>query len=228
MDYWGRASFESLSALAQEFAGHSDLVGLAEYCRLRDKGLRSQALIRLDEFLNQASLWASDRARRHVILILEANDQNHSHQFMCHPLLTQLIYPTLEQWINDEPLDAEPLGWIGLLRCDASALKRALCLRPNDIRIRRQLIEFETGDLDYSTHHLNESLLLSTVEKARESIAAARELIASADSVDPFSDQWEELDEYEQIIDDWEHYCLSREGSFPEWCKTRGRSWWFT
>jgi len=226
MYYWNKDSFVGLLELAHELEARAELAALAEYCVLREKGLRAQSLSRLKDFLNESVLWNTNLARRNVLIILQANARNRSaHQFMTYPLLKQLIYPTLERWIAEEPTAVEPLRWLGLLRSDTGALRRALSLAPNDIPVRRSLVNFELDVADHSTHHLSESILLLSVEETRESIANAKQWIDTAPDIRPFDDLIAEIDEYEQMLDDWFAYNKSPVGTFPEWCKAIGHTY---
>jgi hypothetical protein len=226
MHYWNKGNFEGLLELARELGKTPEFVALAEYCELREKGLRSQALAQLDDFLNKAALWDADLARSNVSIILQADARTPAaHQFLTHPLLTRLIYPTLEHWLTDVPSAAEPLHWLGLLRSDPDALRRALSLVPSDGPVRRRLINFALNAADHATHHLSESVLLSTTDETRESIASVRQLIASAPDIKPFADLSADADEYEQMLDDWEVYNQSPDGTFPQWCEARGRTY---
>lgn len=226
MFYWNKDNFEGLLELARELESTPDLAWLAEYCVLREKGLRSDSLTRLNDFLDTAALWDIDLARRNVLTILQVHARTpEAHQFLTHPLLRRLIYPTLERWITDEPSAIEPLRWLGLLRSDPDALRRALSLAPGDIPLRRRLINLALADAEYATHHLSESILLSTVEDTRAAIAAAKHWIASAPDIEPFADLSAEADDYEKAIDDWVAYRQSPVGTFPQWCDARGRTY---
>ncbi len=226
MHYWNKDNFKGLLELARELDITPELGALANYCVLREKGLRPQALAQLDDFLTEAALWDTDLARRNVLAILQADARTlKAHQFMIHPLMVRLISPTLERWVTEVPSAVEPLRWLGLLRSDPDALRRALSLNPSDVPVRRRLINFALDSADYATHHLSESVLLSTVEETRESIATARRWIASAPNVKRFVYLSGEADEYDQMLDDWVAYKQSPVGSFPQWCEARNRTY---
>lgn len=226
MYYWNKENFEGLLELADELKKTPELSELGEYCVLREKGLRSRALAQLDQFLNKAALWDQNLARCNVLIVLQADARtSEAHQFMTHPLMTRLIYPTLEQWVIDEPSSVVPLRWLGLLRSDSDALRRVLSLTPSDVPVRRRLIKCALDATGYATHHLSESVLLSPVEETRKSIAIARRWIDSAHDIKPFADLSAEVEEYELMLDDWVAYNESPVGSFPEWCKNKGRTY---
>lgn len=230
MHYWNKDNFEGLVELSRELKLTEELTELAEYCNLREQGLRKQALKRLDAFLKTAETWNSERARHLVLVILRADARTpETHQFMTHPLLTKFIYPTLNQWKADEPSEIEALHWLGLLLSDTKDLEAALAIDPADVPVRRRLINLELDDADHATHHLSESVLLSTVEETRSAIEKAREWISSAPDAKPFADLQAEADSYEQILEDWVEYRQSPAGTFPEWCESQGRQYsWLT
>jgi len=225
MYYCDKANFEGLLGLASELEKTPELGMLAEYCVLREKGLRSKALARLDDFLSGAALWEIGLARRNVLIILQANERTPAaRQFMTHPLLMRLIHPILDQWIDDDPSAFEPLRWSGLLRSDSNALRCALSLSLGDIPLRRRLIEKALDVVYYATHHLSESMLLLSIEETRAAIATARQWITSAPDISSFADLSAETDQYEQMVDDWVAYRQSPVGKldvFPQWCQAR-------
>lgn len=230
MHYWNQDNFQSLLALADALAKHPDLALLAEYCRLREQGLRKPAFDALNRFLSAAEHWSDEQARRHVLTIVQVDARTpEAHQFMAVPLLQKLIYPRLEQWLDAVPNAVEPTRWLGLLRRDAALLRQALVLDPADVVVRSRLIDYALDAADHATHHLNESILLGQVAEVREAIALARNLIATAPDPEPFRSYVAEANQFEQMMDDWEAYQVSKTGTFPEWCQAKGRSYtWCT
>ena len=230
MYYWNRDNFQSLLELGTELAKQPDLALLAEYCMLREKGLRKQAFEALNRFLSDAELWSDEQARCNVLVIVQADARMPAaHQFMASPLLQKLIYPRLEHWLAAAPAAVEPKRWLGLLRRDAELLQQALELDPADVVVRGRLIDFALHSADYATHHLDESILLCPVSDVRAAIALARRMIEAAPDVEPFQHYVVEADQYEQMLDDWDEYQLANSGTFPEWCQAKGRSYsWCT
>jgi hypothetical protein len=64
-----------------------------------------------------------------------------AHQFLAQPLVTQFLIPTLRAWIDDEPAKSVPVRWLGMLSRDNELLDRALSMCPEDIPVRKMLIE---------------------------------------------------------------------------------------
>ncbi|MCL2524215.1 MAG: hypothetical protein FWF20_02625 [Betaproteobacteria bacterium] len=96
-------SFAGLLELAETFEADADLNMLAGYCRLREQGLRRDALAKLEEFLIVASAFDNVTARQAVIKILEADTRTPDvYQFLAQPLVTRFLTPTLQAWMRDD------------------------------------------------------------------------------------------------------------------------------
>lgn len=69
---------------------------------------------------------------------------------------------------------------LGLLNRDPELLNRALSGFPEDMAVRRILIDFALGGVGHATHHLDESFFLRSVDEATSALERARRLIAEA------------------------------------------------
>ena len=135
--YWRRNVREALARLAEVSKTRSEWSPFSEFCdlmeqslRKMDQDLRKQAFAKLAEFVASASVWEFERRREFVSCILE---------FyyiwglgFAHPLKVQVIFPTLQQWREKEPENAEPSRWEGVLRHDRTLLAKAIGLCPGD------------------------------------------------------------------------------------------------
>ena len=224
--YWNKPNFDGLRALADELASDADLAELAQYARLRERGLRKDAFTVLDAFLNAAKAWQPDRARNAAVRVLECHARTpEAHQFLAHPLLEQFIVPVLEEWMNADPDAVAPVRWLGWLRSDHSLLERALLGDPTDLPVRRRLIDLELSGVDYACHHLHEGHFLGELADAQEGIANARKWLRDAPSAAQLEDLASETEHYSQLLADWVEYKSSPRGSFVEWCQSRGRAY---
>lgn len=226
MHYWNDDNFRGLTHLASELNKHANLQYLSEYCTLREKGLRKQALEKLDEFLHDSKQWDLTTKREMTVVILRFNSRTpEAHQFITHPLLRDLINPTLDDWREEDPNAIEPLRWIGLLRSDFDTLCLAIELKPSDISVRSKLINLLLDEVYFATHHLNESVLLSNVEDIRETLKEAAKWIKPVHDHSPFKELSQEVAFYKQLMDDWDLFNESSEQSFPLWCELNGKSY---
>lgn len=230
MHYWNRSSFEGLSQLAQALDESPRLARLAQYCRLRGLGLRRQAFETLRELLRQSKSWETGFAREVCQHILELSALTpEAHQFLAQPLRADLILPTLETWLAEEPSSQTPMRWLGLLRCDRDLLTRALALSPVDVPVRRALINSYLAHVDYATHHLDEGYFLDDLEATKSSLAKAQALAEGSPAPRLLADLFEEIVHSRALIEDWEAYSAASTGTFPDWCKAHGRGYrWMT
>jgi hypothetical protein len=225
MFYWNRGNFEDLTKLSEELDSHSNLAALANYCRLREKGLRRQAFSALEEFLSAARSFDSAAARSAAVTIMESNARvNRAHQFLTQPLVSRFLVPTLRSWMNDEPDASTPIRWLGMLLRDHELLERALSMCPEDTPVRSLLIERHLYDAWFATHHLNETTFLGSVDVAVTDLARARELITNAPDPDALAHLASRLHYFDALIADWKTYSENPTGSFPEWCAERGKN----
>lgn len=224
--YWNKDNFEGLLALAQSFDAQADLKPLASYCRYREQGLRREAFAALEQFLVASRSFDSATARRAAIEILEANSRtSQAHQFLTQPLTARFLLPTLGAWMEEDAEAALPVRWLGLLNRDPALLRRALSMCPDDLPVRKVLIDFALGWADHATHHLDESVFLGSVDEATSAVDLARSYIAKAPDPEALAHLTREVEYFDRLITDWKAYSENPTGDFPEWCAERERNY---
>jgi len=224
--YWNKDNFDGLVAIANALDDIPQLQLLANYCRLRERGLRKQALQVLRDFLSVAAEWTNDNSREVVVFVLEVHARvPDAHTFMTEPLWNEFVFPVLDDWHSTSPAAIVPLRWLGLLRRDTNLLERTLSALPNDIPVRRELVNSALSEANCATHHLDESLFLGKVSAAKVQLAQARMWLDSAFPPEPFNDLREELGRLHQMVVDWETYQDAPHGTFPDWCNANGRKY---
>lgn len=168
-------------------------------------------------------------ARLVAVKILESNARtSEAHQFLAQPLVAKFLLPTLRAWMDAEPEVNVPVRWLGIISRDYALLEMALLMCPDDVPVRKLLIEYELSIADWATHHLDESVLLGTIEEVTTALARAKSLIASAPYSDAFTYLNSEIQYFSELIGDWQAYSVSPEGDFPAWCAQRGREYKFS
>jgi hypothetical protein len=129
----------------------------AEFARLRSVGRRAAAMNHLNGFLDDACAWDFYARFEFTKWALEESRQFSDRGFFLpHPAQVRLIVPTLREWLDVAPFDAEPHLWLGLLRCDDPSrhLKRALELDPTCEPARQTLAQWILADIEYNQHEL--------------------------------------------------------------------------
>lgn len=226
MHYWNNKNFEGLASLAVGLAARDDFAHLAEYCRLREAGLRGEAFAALETFLSYAETWEREKSQDAVDAVLTLHFRTPGcHQFLAQPLMKRFVDPVLQRWLEDDPDSIAPLRWLAILRQDQQLLGRVLSVEPGDTAIRRMLIAKRLDSVDFATHHLNEGFLIGSLDEALEELRRASDLIEGAADRELLSDLDREARQYGQMLFDWQAYKARPVGSFPEWCAARGRDY---
>ncbi len=226
MHYWNKDSLAGLASLAAGLAAWEDFAHLAEYCRLREAGLRREAFASLDTFLSYAETWEREKSQDAVNAVLTLRFRTPDyHQFLAQPLMKRFVDPVLQRWLEHDPDSIAPVRWLAILRQDPQLLGRVLSVEPGDTAIRRMLIAKRLDSVDYATHHLNEGFLIGSVDEALEELRRASCLIEGAADRESLSDLDREARQYGQMLFDWQAYKARPVGSFPEWCAARGRDY---
>ena len=127
--------------------------------------------------------------------------------------------------MDDEPAASTPVRWLGILSRDDKLLDRALSMCPEDIPVRKMLIDFYLSLAEYATHHLDENRFLGSTDEVMEVLARARSLISDAPEADAFVYLISEVHYLHTQVIDWIAYSKNPSGSFPEWCATQGRKY---
>lgn len=226
MHYWNNKNFEGLASLAVGLAARDDFAHLAEYCRLREAGLRREAFAALETFLSYAETWEREKSQDAVDAVLTLHFRTPGcHQFLAQPLMKRFVDPVLQRWLEHDPDSIAPLRWLAILRQDQQLLGRVLSVEPGDTATRRMLIAKRLDSVDFATHHLNEGFLIGSLDEALEELRRASDLIEGAADRELLSDLDREARQYGQMLFDWQAYKARPVGSFPEWCAARGRDY---
>jgi hypothetical protein len=177
--YWNRDNFEGLAALASALREHPHLGHLGEYCARRERGLRRQALSALDAFLAEAETWSDDAASRNLCRRARAPRPHAKRAPVSGAAVARaLSHPHARELGRGGA--RQPQRWLGLLERDPERLARALSLAPDDVPVRRRLVDLLLGDVDFPPHHLGDGRLIGDVASARQSLAGARAQIDAA------------------------------------------------
>lgn len=111
--------FEALQRTAADAHGDPALEEFAAYCRLREQGLRKQALAHVEQLVASLADEAFPHRRAFVSWVLVQSLQGEWDSdgllLLPHPLRRRLIEPTLLDWTRWRPDAPEPHFWLGML-----------------------------------------------------------------------------------------------------------------
>ena len=150
MHYWRKVNYEGLPLLATD-ADQAGYGHFAEYCRLRERGLRKNAFEVLSLFISEMLAVPGPQRRKFV-------EWHQAHCFLNpalmdalpQPLEEKIIRPTVEEWINECPNDPLALRWSNKV----SDLRRAAELNPGEEIAAIKLAKVVLSGIDYATHEL--------------------------------------------------------------------------
>lgn len=215
---------EALEAIAKILRADEDLEPLGEYCALRPRGLRAQALRAVQRFVEGAAHWPSSRRERVAERFLKLWwDHPEARQLMPHPLRAGFLLPTVEAWCARSPDDAVAVRWLGLLTDEVPTLRRALALQPGDVAITGALVRYLLRFVDFATHEVGSSGFIGDVAESESALVEAQELLDQAREPSALSGYqcWQQ--ELDALVQDWKLYSEHPVGGFLEWCHARGR-----
>ncbi len=157
------ADLDALAAIADAPDTQGVSSEFADYCRLRASGRRRDALRQLDRFIESTKEWHFDDRRAFVRWVTAPNGLADSQILTPQPVIARIIVPTVDEWREREPNDAEacflkgrydyrtasesepgPLDWF----------RRAIELAPDHQGARRTFIDWVVGHVENAQHEL--------------------------------------------------------------------------
>jgi hypothetical protein len=229
MYYWNKDNFEGLEDIARSLRDSTDVKDFSDYCRLRAEGLRKQAFGALTRFLFQALNWEFEERRNFVDWLLTVQYNNpRVHQLIPQPLKEKLVEPTLIEWTQYQPESPIPHRWRGVYFGEFEELERALALDATDLVARSVAASRLLSDVEYATHHLCEGFFIGSEQEAESLLEQAFAHIQRLPESGNRSSLETGYEQLRHLLHDWLEYKEAPQGTFPEWCESRGRQhvWW--
>lgn len=229
MWYWGKDTFEGLASAAAAADTFPEWASYARYCRLREQGLRKQALHEAAAFAEVMEGAPYEERLRFVRWLLDWEDaaRKESRPYsgptqLLRPGSVQkrLLAPTLQEWGEREPAEAEPLFRLGEYR-------RALERDPDHGGSRLALATQLLGFASYNTHELPAWGYIGEPDEGLMALEEAKLLLAG---LPPSNDQVRmglRIDIEKAVTQSWidymAHFRETGEQGFEAWAEARGR-----
>jgi hypothetical protein len=223
MHYWNESNFNGLKSIGESYLSKNGYEGFANYCLLREKGLKKPALIELKKFIANASSLPPEQKRSLACELSELSFYNqHVHQLIPQPL-TAFIVNALKEWCAESPVEASPYRWLAIMDSKLEYFEAALRVNGNDRISTECLARQALNDIDFQTHHLSESKFIGSEADAEKSLAIATEYVMRL-QIDKVKEALlKEITDYQTLLSAWNEY---RSGSmvspFPDWCCKNG------
>ena len=223
MHYWNQTHYNGLDEIACTLEQKGGFGDLARYCRLRDQGLRNEAMAALRSFLHDARQLPYGAQRTMACEVVELHHHNQPlHQLLCQPL-TRYLTEVLQGWCAERPQNPAPYRWLAALADQPDLYKAALDIDPGDIIALNGLIGDHLQALDLATHHLCESCFMGSESDAYRHLSGAAELAMRLPISESKTRHIEDIAFYRRVLRAWGRYRRDRSSlTFPDWTARHG------
>lgn len=224
MYYWNQDNFKGLKEIGDLYSSKGSYKHFADYCILKEKGLRKQALKAIEDFI-ELTKGRTKQEQRQIAeeIITLSYDHREIHQLIPRPL-HQFLIMIFKNWVEEEETNDSPHRWLGYLCRNLANYEKALEINPTDEVSLTELISAYLSSVDYQTHHLSESLFIGEIEKAKDSLRKVFKLIKSLREGPRKDNIAETCQYYDSLIEAWEAYNREQTRlSFPAWCESKGK-----
>lgn len=221
--YWREDEFVTLIRVAEKTSGDPDLAEFTEFCRLRERGLRGQAMAAMNRFVDQAKHWPLAKRRELVDYLMLSVKCHNRHIVTPQPFSDGLVMPTLKEWMKESPSDSAPRRWLGLLTHNADLLEEAIRLDSGDQIALQALMYHVTYHVDYDLHHLPYAYLGNPAESMAE-LDRAEELLPGLDDAEILEYYRAEIAALREVVCSYQDYVASNSTeSFEGWAVANDR-----
>ncbi len=222
MWFWNRDNFEALTQVA-ELAEERGLPGLAEYCRLRIRGFRRQALDALRAFGAEQRARPGTEARAIADWIMCVQSDNlRADLLLAQPLWPVFLGPVFEEWRRESD-STIPRRWLAIYADDAESLREVLALDPADVRARLALISRLLRNVDHATQHLVRGHFAGSEDDALADLEEVARHISGLPPGEARSEAEEARALLKRLVSDWQEFKGEASWDFCGWCESHGR-----
>jgi hypothetical protein len=200
-------------------AENKEWIELAQYLLDRDKGLRKQAFIHLNEFLKSTENWTEEQKIKFTTFLMPFFETD-SYLSFPQPLSEKLVKPTLEKWCLKEMTDSRPFRWYGKFYSGWEYLKKALEINPQDEQARQFLIEKGIYRLYFAVHHMPEGYIADSEDEVKEDLALIDELqnhISKLSDIKLQRLMTSELENYAELVKNYVEWKKSGHSDLEKW-----------
>lgn len=205
-----------LDALA-ELANAANVLGLSQYCSLRAKGLRKEAMRALAGFLDSATELPFIDRRAFILSLTEHRKAFSDPRLLCpEPLVKRLALPTLKDWLQADPVSATAHFLLGMYSFGIAAtaagatpiecFRKAISLDPKHQGARGALVDLVSNWVRYAQHELP----FGYIGPAEEDVMALQEALFVLRGTDKTPQRFEAEAELRSMLGQAESWIASR------------------
>lgn len=223
---------DKLQAMAASASVVEDWPGFARYLDLRARGLRRASMEAVHKFLEETEHWNRELREAFVSwLSAAASDFWDEGLLVSHELLTNLVAPTIREWLSHEP-ESSLANFLSGKYCQGhdgdslplDAFRRSVALDPTCERARLAFVERVRAHARNHQHELPYGYL-GPVDTDVHDLKEAREMLAGIRDSTSRETIGAHLLELLETAMGWQRYQQSGARDFAEWCsETNGPS----
>lgn len=144
--------------VADQAAQNPSWTDYAAYCSLREKGLRKEAILKLNAFLASVASWSFDERKTFVLWLCGLMDSVPDADYGPYPQpLKECVFrPFFHDWLALESTNDQALVLKARYLGDFSSYSEAVRINPNNQRARKALAGEAIDAVCFATHHLPE------------------------------------------------------------------------
>ncbi|WP_206484061.1 hypothetical protein [Thalassotalea sp. G2M2-11] len=233
MHYWNQENFEGLKNIAERFKNEAGFELFAEYCSLKEKGLKKQAVSIVKDYVKNLENLELKKQRDICVRLAELAFWNSDiHQLLSHPLQVY-ITDIFTKWCSIES-SAAPYTLLGYMTGENECFIQALKHNPTDQIALYRLAISAIDDVDFQVHHVSESIFLGEEKNAINRLEEAKTYFNRMEDSKYKEYLTKEITDSEELLKDWMSY-KEQVGqadiasiSFPKWCEVNGKSYSFS
>lgn len=223
MYYYGKKDFEGLKRIAESFSHQPEYKLFADYCLLREQGLRKQSLQTLQKFILQAKLQTLDMQVSYCTTLIALKYQNPQISIFPQPLCNYAI-SVLQQKLQQQAADTEILNGLAYLLTRADYYEQVLRIDENNQFALFELARLYITEVDYQCHHLAQSVFLGDSRQALALLNKVERLLDKLHDQAKRESCQVEFDYYKELIQTWLQYQSELvQISFYQWCESQGK-----
>jgi hypothetical protein len=209
-------SNHDLDVLA-EVAKAANVLGLSQYCRLRAKGLRKEAMLALADFLDDAVKLPFIGRQALILGLTEHRKAFSDPRLLCpEPIVVRLILPTLKEWLQADPGSATAYFLLGIYSFGTATagagetpiecFRKAIVLDPKHQGARTAFVALVSNGVRYAQHELP----FGYIGPAEKDVMALQEALFVLRGTDKTPQRFEAEAELRSMLGQAESWIASR------------------
>lgn len=195
-----------------------------EYCLLREKGLRKQLFVKLEEFINSFKSFSFEQKKEFTEFIFELAENVEDADYGPLPYQMSIeLKKVLLTWIKKDSNDSRPFRWMARFFHKYDFIDKALEINPQDEKARILLISIYISHIWNSTHHLPDFYIGEPEEDLKEAIIIKQHINQLVDGKE--KNYWsQELETELELVKSFSEWKESNSSlNFQSWAKQNQR-----